>query len=85
MNYSFLTQKERDSETGLDYFDARYYSSAQGRFTSADPILITKKRLPDPQSLNLNSYVRNSPLRYIDPKGEKFTGTDGKEVDVEYE
>jgi RHS repeat-associated protein len=35
-NYPFLTQKERDSETGLDYFLARYYSSTQGRFTSPD-------------------------------------------------
>jgi RHS repeat-associated protein len=31
-----FTQKERDSESGLDYFLARYYSSAQGRFTSPD-------------------------------------------------
>jgi RHS repeat-associated protein len=31
-----FTQKERDIETGLDYFLARYYSSAQGRFTSPD-------------------------------------------------
>ncbi len=31
-----FTSKERDSESGLDYFDARYYSSAQGRFTSPD-------------------------------------------------
>jgi RHS repeat-associated protein len=31
-----FTLKERDSETGLDYFLARYYSSAQGRFTSPD-------------------------------------------------
>ncbi len=35
-NYPFLTQKERDNETGLDYFGARYYSSTQGRFTSPD-------------------------------------------------
>jgi RHS repeat-associated protein len=33
---AFLTQKERDNESGLDYFLARYYSSAQGRFTSPD-------------------------------------------------
>jgi RHS repeat-associated protein len=31
-----FTQKERDNESGLDYFGARYYSSAQGRFTSPD-------------------------------------------------
>jgi RHS repeat-associated protein len=35
-NYPFLTLKERDNETGLDYFLARYYSSPQGRFTSPD-------------------------------------------------
>jgi RHS repeat-associated protein len=35
-----FTQKERDIETGLDYFDARYYSSSQGRFTSVDPFNI---------------------------------------------
>jgi len=31
-----FTSKERDNETGLDYFLARYYSSTQGRFTSPD-------------------------------------------------
>jgi RHS repeat-associated protein len=31
-----FTQKERDNETGLDYFIARYYSATQGRFTSPD-------------------------------------------------
>jgi RHS repeat-associated protein len=31
-----FTSKERDSETRLDYFGARYMSSAQGRFTSTD-------------------------------------------------
>lgn len=39
-NYPFLTQKERDSETGLDYFVARYYASVQGRFTGVDPLNI---------------------------------------------
>ena len=33
-----FTSKERDSESGLDYFLARYYSGAQGRFTSVDPL-----------------------------------------------
>ena len=35
---AMFTAKERDAETGLDYFGARYYSGAQGRFTSADPL-----------------------------------------------
>lgn len=36
-NYPFLTLKERDNETGLDFFEARYYGSTQGRFNSPDP------------------------------------------------
>jgi len=64
-----FTQKERDSESGLDYFGARYYSSAQGRFTSVDPITVTPPRMVDPQQLNLYEYVRNNPLAYIDPTG----------------
>ena len=67
--YPFLTAKERDVETGLDYFEARYYSSTQGRFTSADPIFIKSDRVIDPQRLNLYAYVRNNPLVYVDPDG----------------
>jgi RHS repeat-associated protein len=47
-----FTSKERDAETGLDYFGARYYSGAQGRFTSVDPIGIMKQKLVDPQQWN---------------------------------
>ena len=61
-----FTQKERDSESGLDYFLARYYSSAQGRFTSVDPIEGTKAI---PQSWNGYAYVLNNPLRFTDPDG----------------
>ncbi|HXQ38489.1 MAG TPA: RHS repeat-associated core domain-containing protein, partial [Anaerolineales bacterium] len=75
-----FTQKERDVETGLDYFEARYYASVQGRFTSVDPITIARKRLADPQSINLYVYSRNNPLKYIDPTGEYFVGANGKRV-----
>jgi RHS repeat-associated protein len=61
-----FTGKERDLETGLDYFGARYFSSAQGRFTSPDPL---GGSLIDPQSLNKYSYVRNNPLTFTDPTG----------------
>ena len=64
-----FTQKERDNESGLDYFLARYYSSAQGRFTSVDPMTITPARVVDPQQINLYSYVRNNPFAYVDPTG----------------
>lgn len=63
-----FTGKERDSETGLDYFGARYFSGAQGRFTSPDVPLVDQ-RAQDPQSWNLYSYGRNNPLKYTDPTG----------------
>jgi len=65
-----FTQKERDSESGLDYFLARYYSSAQGRFTSPDKP-IADQQAGDPQSWNLYPYVRNDPLKYVDPQGRQ--------------
>ena len=64
-----FTQKERDSESGLDYFGARYYSSAQGRFTSVDPLL-ESARTKHPQTWNRYVYALNNPLRYVDPTGE---------------
>ena len=64
-----FTQKERDNETGLDYFGARYYSSTQGRFNGTDPLYVEMKRLPYPQAWNLYTYTRNNPLRYIDDDG----------------
>ena len=67
-----FTGKERDSDTGLDWFEARYYGSAQGRFTSPDPIYFQKEMLTDPQRFNLYSYARNNPLRFMDPSGEKI-------------
>jgi RHS repeat-associated protein len=63
-----FTQKERDFETGLDYFGARYFASTQGRFTSSDPLL-SSGRSWAPQSWNRYSYVLNNPLRLIDPSG----------------
>jgi RHS repeat-associated protein len=60
--------KERDAETGLDYFGARYFSSPQGRFTSPDPLL-NSGRLEIPQSWNRYAYTLNNPLRYVDPDG----------------
>jgi len=54
---------------GLDYFEVGYYSGAQGRFTSPDPVWITPRRMLDPQELNLYAYVRNNRLRYVDPDG----------------
>jgi RHS repeat-associated protein len=63
------TGKERDTESGLDYFGARYYSSSMGRFSSPDPSGLTYANPYNPQSLNLYAYVLNNPLKNIDPTG----------------
>jgi RHS repeat-associated protein len=68
-----FTGKERDAESGLDYFGARYYSSGQGRFTtpdwSAKPEPVPYADLSNPQSLNLYAYVRDNPLTDRDLDG----------------
>jgi len=63
-----FTSKERDSETGLDFFGARYFASIQGRFTSPDPLL-SSGTIYDPQSWNRYTYTLNNPLKYTDPFG----------------
>jgi RHS repeat-associated protein len=65
LTYKF-TGKERDSESGLDNFGARYNSSNVGRFMSPDPL---GGSLIDPQTLNKYSYVRNNPVNLTDPTG----------------
>lgn len=71
-NYKF-TGKERDSESGLDNFGARYDSSQYGRFMtpdwSAKPMGVPYADFGDPQSLNLYAYVRNNPLSRVDRDG----------------
>ncbi len=71
-NYKF-TGKERDSETGLDDFGARYYVSNLGRFMSPDwdgkPVTVPYASFGDPQTLNLYSYVENAPLNKVDADG----------------
>ena len=63
-----FTGKERDAETGLDYFGARYLRAAQGRFASSDP-LIASEKTTDPQTFNRYAYGLNNPLRFRDPDG----------------
>src|SRR5437764_7507001 len=72
-NHYKFTGKERDSESGLDYFGARYYGNALGRFITPDwsstPVPIPYADLIDPQSLNQYTYVRNLPTTRVDPDG----------------
>jgi RHS repeat-associated protein len=63
-----FTSYERDNESGLDYAQARYYSSQQARFTSVDP-LISSAKITNPQTFNRYSYALNSPYKFTDPLG----------------
>jgi RHS repeat-associated protein len=65
-----FTGKERDAATGLDFFGARYMSTAQGRFSSIDPAFESES-VDDPQSWNryAYAYVYNRPLTLTDPDG----------------
>jgi RHS repeat-associated protein len=88
-----FTGKQRDKETGLDYFGARYYRAKHGRFTTQDPVYTWKENLLDPQRWNRYAYGRNNPPRYVDPDGREiryanaqlqvfFEGLAGRSPDV---
>jgi RHS repeat-associated protein len=68
-----FTGKERDSESGLDYFGARYNASSMGRFMSPDwaasAEAVPYANFEFPQTLNLYSYAGNNPLTRTDPDG----------------
>ena len=74
-----FTGKERDQESGNDYFGARYYASTTGRFLSPDwsakvePVPYAK--LDNPQSLNLYDYMLNNPLGGVDADGHQVNPT----------
>jgi len=65
-----FTGYERDTETELDFAQARFYSPTIGRFTVPDEI-INDSVLQDPQSWNKYAYVRNNPIVIVDPTGKK--------------
>ncbi|WP_370623539.1 peroxidase family protein [cf. Phormidesmis sp. LEGE 11477] len=58
------TGRERDEETGLYYYRARYFDPAPGTFVSTDPLGF------DAGDSNIYRYVFNSPTNYTDPSGE---------------
>ncbi|HEY2496660.1 MAG TPA: RHS repeat-associated core domain-containing protein [Candidatus Angelobacter sp.] len=84
-NHYKFTSKERDSETSLDYFGARYFWNGMGRFVTSDwsagPATVPYAHLDNPQTLNLYSYVDNNPINGIDPDGHatnhEFDGPSG--------
>jgi len=68
--YGF-TDKERDKESDLQYFGARYLSDAVDRFLTPDPLFTEDPTaaLSTPQRLHPYSYVHNNPLAFVDPSG----------------
>jgi len=68
-----FTGKERDNESELDYFGARYYGSTMGRWLTPDwsgvPVPVPYADLANPQSLNGYEYVGNNPATGLDPDG----------------
>ena len=72
-NHYKFSGKERDAETQLDYFGARYYGNWTGRFLTPDwdakPITVPYANFGNPQSLNLYSYTKNNPTTFGDLDG----------------
>src|SRR5262249_53110335 len=66
------------------YFGARFYCNAIGRFITPDwaakPVTVPYAKFGDPQSLNLYSYVENSPVNRVDPDGH-YDCADSKKCD----
>jgi RHS repeat-associated protein len=73
--YKF-TGKERDAESSLDNFGARYYASSVGRFMTPDEVFADQHTVA-PQSWNLYSYTTNNPVRFIDTDGRLKKEADG--------
>jgi len=64
--------KERDQESGLDYFGARYYNGAHYRFLSVDPSINKLRAVSNPQLWNLYAFCGNNPVTYLDPDGREL-------------
>jgi RHS repeat-associated protein len=81
-----FTGKERDTESGNDYFGARYYASSMGRWMSPDWAAkaspVPYATFGDPQSLNLYQYVRNNPLTNRDADGHECPPDCGAATDL---
>jgi len=65
----------KDSDTGLNYMQARYYDPVMGRFLSIDPV--TFMDTGHPGMFNRYSYVHNDPVNMMDPSGLCATNAEG--------
>ena len=76
-NEVFMTRSIFDSETDLQYMNARYYDASSGRFISQDSY---RGSLANPQTQHLYSYTSNNPVNFIDPTGHKQMNDGGGEL-----
>jgi RHS repeat-associated protein len=90
-NKYLFANKQLDAESGLQYFEKRYYDPRIWRFTTEDPVFwevgITKRPdqyFTDSQSWNTYSYVRNNPVNLVDPTGECWFGGDTESCTTAY-
>ncbi|MDI6699581.1 MAG: DUF5675 family protein [Candidatus Saccharicenans sp.] len=63
--------KEQDAESGLYYFDARYYDPTLYRFLSPDPVIPNDMAIYNPQRWNLYGYCLGDPINFVDIEGER--------------
>jgi RHS repeat-associated protein len=82
-NHYLFTGKERDAETGNEYFGGRYYESNLGRFVSVDPTRLSAF-IDDPQTWNRYSYAHNNPLEYVDSNGKWPTKIHNQIIDAAF-
>ncbi len=69
--YKF-TDKERDAESGYDYFGARYYASPLYNWTSVDPL---SDKSPQ---ISPYAYCNWNPIKLVDPDGRSFSDFDAE-------
>lgn len=63
-----FTGYQKDTETSLDFAEARMYENRFGRFTAVDPLLASGKSA-NPQTFNRYTYTSNNPINRVDPEG----------------
>ena len=73
INSTIFTGRQYDPESQIYYYRARYYSSEIGRFISRDPI-------GEEGGINLFEYVKNAPIKWLDPSGLCCTSSDYKSL-----
>ncbi|MFN0140348.1 MAG: RHS repeat domain-containing protein [Pyrinomonadaceae bacterium] len=71
-----FTGYEKDSETDLDFAQARMYQNRHGRFSTVDPLMASASPL-NPQTFNRYTYTGNNPINLTDPSGLKWCRKNG--------